>query len=441
MKSISELFLRSRERTPWLTGLLALVLSAAGRAQADILLNVYDVNARIERLRQDGTPVWTSSGGTGTEWEGCTLTSQGRVACTRRGPQAGINLFDASGAQVQEFPTPTVAFVPGDLSMFSDGTLAVVSQAGPVQLYTQAGTFVSSMNAGALHPFGCHIDSHDNLFLCDIVGPSGIQGRLHKLNRAGQVLLSIPLPWDPADLVAAPDDTLWVADRINKKVRRLDAGFGQLGEFPVAVSGLFSSIALADDGTLFVSGESSTSILHYSDTGVLLGSFPIPGPSGSPLFMTIERCASSPQAYCTAKLNSLGCTPQIAAVGSPSASANSGFIVSGANVRNQKPGLLLYSVSGRNSMPFQGGFLCVMTPLRRTPATNSAGSALPANDCSGAYAIDMNAFAQGLLGGNPLPALRLPATTVECQWWGRDPGFPAPNNSTLTGGLEYLVCL
>jgi hypothetical protein len=144
--------------------------------------------------------------------------------------------------------------------------------------------------------------------------------------------------------------------------------------------------------------------------------------------------------YCTAKLNSLGCLPSIASTGSASSTSTSGFVVRATQVRNQKPGLLLYSTTGRAATPFQGGFLCVLGPVRRSIGVSSNGSPLPASDCTGMYSIDMNAFAHGVLGGTPSAALVLTGQVVETQWWGRDPGFAAPNNSTLSNALEYTVC-
>ena len=130
----------------------------------------------------------------------------------------------------------------------------------------------------------------------------------------------------------------------------------------------------------------------------------------------------------------------IAGTGTPSATAGSGFVVTGSNVRNNKSGLLFYGVTGPASTPFQGGTLCVNSPIRRTGATNSGGNPSPANDCSGVYSLDMNAFAHSSGPPIPLPALIVAGTVVDCQWWGRDPGFAAPNNTTLTNGLEYTVC-
>ena len=151
-----------------------------------------------------------------------------------------------------------------------------------------------------------------------------------------------------------------------------------------------------------------------------------------------EGLATAPTTYCTAKLGSVGCAPAIGHSGAASATAGSGFIVNGTDFINNKNCLLFYGVNGQAALPYQGGTLCVAPQIKRTPSTNTGGNP-PPNDCSGIPAIDMNLFAVGGIGGVPLPALQIPGTVVNCQWWGRDPGFAAPNNTQLSNGLEYLV--
>ena len=198
------------------------------------------------------------------------------------------------------------------------------------------------------------------------------------------------------------------------------------------------------------SPTASAGALTVAGTGFLLvapinSSFPFSDPtsgaSGSITIVGTLRAswsAPAPSTYCTPKVNSLGCTPSISAVGTPRFSATSGFTVSAANVINNKPGLLLYSSSGSAATPFQGGFLCVASPIRRSVPIASGGNP-PPNDCSGVYSIDLCAFASGGLGGTPSPELSEPGRPIVCQFWGRDPGFAAPANSTLSNALAYTI--
>ncbi len=134
--------------------------------------------------------------------------------------------------------------------------------------------------------------------------------------------------------------------------------------------------------------------------------------------------------YCTAKQNSAGCAPQIAWSGTPSVSSPAAFLVTASLVLSQKPGLLLYGML-YNQLPFQGGILCVAPPTTRTAVQQSGGSP-SGNDCTGAYAFDLNDHVQS--GADPALVV---GEDVYCQYWYRD---PASQGSTgLTAAIRARI--
>jgi len=152
---------------------------------------------------------------------------------------------------------------------------------------------------------------------------------------------------------------------------------------------------------------------------------------------TLEHDVPIPttMAYCTAGVSSNGCVPSISGVGSPSASASSGFTLSIANVEGQKSGLIFYGVSGQAVAPWGVGgssFLCVKSPTQRLPAQNSGGTN---GACDGGISADWLAFIAGNPGalGAPFSA----GAVVDAQCWYRDP--PAVKTTNLSNALEFTL--
>ncbi len=135
-----------------------------------------------------------------------------------------------------------------------------------------------------------------------------------------------------------------------------------------------------------------------------------------------------PSIYCTAKTSSIGCVPDIAAVGYPSLSGGS-FQVRATGLQNQLPGTLIWSL-GPASIPFQGGTLCIAPPVIRTPAQSTGGSTGPPS-CTGALGFIFGpAYAQahGFAVGQGLYT----------QVWSRDPGDAF--GSSLSNALGFVWC-
>lgn len=142
--------------------------------------------------------------------------------------------------------------------------------------------------------------------------------------------------------------------------------------------------------------------------------------------MKIECQPQAPTFYCQGKQNSQGCTPTLSTdPGSPSMTGGPWFIHA-SDVINNKNGIFIYGF-GRSNQPFQGGTLCVASPITRTGAQFSGGNP-PPDDCSGTMSLD-------LVG--TLPAGLVP-TWVDVQLWSRDKADAF--GSSLSNAVEVLVC-
>lgn len=133
--------------------------------------------------------------------------------------------------------------------------------------------------------------------------------------------------------------------------------------------------------------------------------------------------------YCTAKVNSAGCVPEISSAGLPSAAGYDSFFLVAVDVLPQKSGVFFWGTSPA-SIPFGGGTLCVQPPLVRSFVLGSGGNGQPT--CDGAYSFE---FRQSYMQQKGLQA----GDTVLGQFWSRDPGFAPPNNIGLSDGIRFTI--
>lgn len=268
---------------------IALVPLASAQAQiqpGDILVNGYACPGQntVQAYRIDGTKVMEVMGGPGECWTGATLLKDGRIATTRSSPQHGINLFDATGRLLESFDVSDV-FVPTDIDSFADGTMVVSNLNDGARLYK---SFTGQASPDIKHPqmqaaFGLYVDDQEQVWICNLSGPN--RG-IFRFNRNGSLLSKFTTTFEPADVVVAPDGTLWAADRSGNNAVHLQADGTVLSTFPVALSGVMSGIARMPDGTLVFTAESDARILQYDTAGNLLTTIPLAGIT-TPLFLDV----------------------------------------------------------------------------------------------------------------------------------------------------------
>jgi len=139
--------------------------------------------------------------------------------------------------------------------------------------------------------------------------------------------------------------------------------------------------------------------------------------------------------YCANSFSSIGCVPQIGALGSPRASASSGFTVQVTQMDGQRSGVLFYGLAP-TSLPwalFNPSTLCIAGQRQRMGLSTSSGTA---NQCNGVLARDVLAFAAATPGALATPFSA--GTTLYFQGWLRDPLMPT--GSILTSGWSTTLC-
>ena len=215
-------------------------------------------------------------------------------------------------------------------------------------------------------------------------------------------------------------------------VVQVDKSTGAATQLSTTLAG-FQGLGIDGASGTWYAANSNTDALHTVDPAT--GNEVQIGPNGGGVtfakgFDLVDGSSGAPTIYCTAKVNSAGCTPAIGFLGSPSASAGSGFTISAANVLDNKFGLLFYSKNGPAATPFQGGILCAIPPLVRTQLQNSGGTP----PCGGQFAMDFNVW----IASGFDPAL-VAGQQVNAQYWSRDPGFAPPNNTSLSDAIEFTI--
>jgi len=143
--------------------------------------------------------------------------------------------------------------------------------------------------------------------------------------------------------------------------------------------------------------------------------------------------APGPNNYCTSGTSSSGCNAIISAVGSPSATAGSGLLVSVVGVEGNKDGLFFYGQNGTQANPWGNGtsYQCVVPPVKRGGLLTATGNA---GACDGCFVQDLNAR---WCSTCPKPThAPMIGTPIQIQFWYRDPLNTSNQTTSLSDAIE-----
>jgi hypothetical protein len=142
-----------------------------------------------------------------------------------------------------------------------------------------------------------------------------------------------------------------------------------------------------------------------------------------------------PVSYCTAGTTASGCTAALSALGTPSASSPSGFVLQCVGSEGGKQGLFYFGTNGRQANPWGNGssYQCVAPPVSRTPLRPGLGTS---GACDGLFLYDLN-FHWNAFKPSSNPGA---GALVQVQAWFRDPQNTSNQTTSLSDALELSVC-
>lgn len=361
----------------------------------------------VSTARPSGLAFDSGAFGTGRLYcvQNSSLVYEFQPDSTRTTLTSGGTLFSSNGIT---FAPPATAFGPVLFVANGSGgssTVSSVDAAGANAVFSPATQYVSS-------PVGLDFPSASSAFVRDLYVVAYVSGTLYRTDSTGAATpfatglgQSIDLAFNT--LPSSPfGDFAFVTDALGDRIFRVDAS-GAASVFATGIamsnSGWDADLAFSPDGqTLFVAAGNDVVVIRVACT--------------------------APTAYCTGKVNSLGCTPAIDWTGSPDVSGASDFVITCSNVLELKSGLLFYGFAAA-AAPFQGGFLCAQQPIRRTPTQIAFGP----GGCGSMYAFDFDAYIRS--GVDPLLAS---GAGVFAQWWMRDP--QSPSTTGLSNAVDFQIC-
>jgi sugar lactone lactonase YvrE len=256
---------------------------ASDLVPGDILVNNLSTS-NVQEYQPNGTLVHTFKG-TGTLFEGASITPTGDLVTTYRSPSpGGVDVFSSAGTQVLSFTTPQVAGNQADVSVFPDGVFAVNNQnsAGDaLDEYSSTGSFIRSITLPDTgDPSGNYVAPNGTLWVVEAAGPIINMDE----NGATQTTIEPDFSGGVAVVVNPIDNSIYVTDYINSLVHHFSSTGAVLGQFSTNISDP-DGIGIASDGTLYIDGDSDL-VDHYSDSGTLLGTITLSNP-GTPLYLSV----------------------------------------------------------------------------------------------------------------------------------------------------------